>query len=92
MIIHNVRPAADCGIHKSRWHNSLSVHQLVSLHDPTFQDMNEWLTLSAKDDGQHSLQHLAAQMGASDMPPNINSTQMMEVDAIEPTTTMLKQP
>jgi hypothetical protein len=54
--------------------------------------MHEWLTLSAEDDEQHFPQLSAALTGAPDPPPDIVTTQIMDVDAIEPTATTLKRP
>jgi hypothetical protein len=72
-------------------HDSLPTHQLLTLHDPTFHDMYEWLTLFAKDDGQHCPQHSTVQTAVSDTLPDFTTVQTMDVDALEPVTTTPKQ-
>jgi hypothetical protein len=55
--------------------------------------MYEWLTLSAEDDGQHFPQLLAVHISeTSDMSPDITVAQPMDVDVIEPITTIPKWP
>ena len=53
--IKDMRPANHSKSGEEHDHFSLSVNELLALHDPTFPDMYEWLTSSTKNDsnGQH---------------------------------------
>ena len=59
MMIQDARPNSHHIVNKESQHDMISTCQLISLHNPTFLDMDEWLTLSAKADRQH-LPHLSA--------------------------------
>ena len=91
VMIQDARPNANHGVDNKSQHDMLSTHQPISLHDSTFTDMDEWLTLSAKADRQH-LPHLpAVQMTEeSDTPPDIATIQIVDIDTIEPSIAMAK--
>ena len=44
-----MRPADQRKFGKDKEYGSLSVNELLTLHDPTFSDMYEWIMLSSKD-------------------------------------------
>ena len=95
--IQDARPA-DHSIHGETAHDSLSISQLLALHDPTFPDMYGWLTLSAKDDGQHYPQTLSAPIAeTSDMSPDTaavekTDVEKMDVNVLKTVTTKTKRP
>ena len=53
--IQDVRPADQRKFGKDKEYGSLSVNELLTLHDPTFPDMYEWIMLSSKDNSDRQL-------------------------------------
>jgi hypothetical protein len=89
--IQDARPA-DHSIHGETGHGSLPISQLLALHDPTFPDMYEWLTLSAKDNGQHYPQTLSAPIAeTSDMLPDTTAVEKMDFNVLKTATTTPKR-
>ena len=81
-----MRPADHGKFCDENGHVSLSVNQLLTLHDPTFLDMYEWLTLSTKndsDDGQHYPHTLAPPIAeTSNTLPNTTTVEKADDDIV----------